>query len=239
MTIKSLSCRSITELRHRHQLTYFLSRVVPVLAIACALTFATATQRAGRHTQGPPALSRPAQPVIAFPLPAMTQAKETSQPRPAKSAAELAKRIEALTGFIAKKYRLSRDGARELIGTAFTQGRRVGIDPLLIIAVMAVESSFNPLAESVAGAKGLMQVIPRFHPDKFADGDAQSVLDPETNIHAGTRILKEYIHRAGGLEAGLQLYNGAVNDESNAYAIKVLGEKERLQRVIGRVRGEA
>lgn len=152
-----------------------------------------------------------------------------------RNAPPTSRNLQLLTEFLARKYRVSREETQGLVQTAFDQGRRFGVDPLLIIAVMAIESSFNPIAESVAGAKGLMQIIPRYHPEKFsADTVADdAVLDPAVNIQVGTRILKEYIRRAGSLEAGLQMYNGAASDTGNAYAAKVLGEKQRLLQVIG------
>ena len=112
---------------------------------------------------------------------------------------------------------------------AFHAGRRTGLDPLLILAVMAVESSLNPSAESEYGAKGLMQVVPRFHLDKLAyHGGEESVLDPRTNIRVGAEILRDYIQRAGDLRTGLQMYAGAVEDAASQYAQRVLAEKSRL-----------
>ncbi|MGE5638518.1 MAG: transglycosylase SLT domain-containing protein, partial [Clostridia bacterium] len=109
----------------------------------------------------------------------------------------------------------------------------VGLDPLLVLAVISVESRFNPVAESAMGAKGLMQIIPRFHRDKLEElGGDEAVLDPETNIRLGTRILQEYVYRTGTLEAGLQSYNGAASDESAQYAQKVLAERGRLEEAL-------
>ena len=147
-------------------------------------------------------------------------------------------KIAALAGFLAKKYRVSPNATRNMVRTAYTEGQRLGVDPLLIIAVMAVESSFNPIAESVAGAKGLMQVIPRYHVDKLGSDQDSAVLDPQTNIQVGALILKEYIQRGGSLAAGLQLYNGSPADPNNAYANKVMGEQQRLQQVVRRVRAD-
>lgn len=146
---------------------------------------------------------------------------------PGRTATVPHEQLDALTGVIARKYRVSRQATREYLRQAWREANRHGIDPMLLIAVMAVESSFNPVAESHAGAVGLMQVIPRFHTDKFS-ADHESALQPDTNIRIGAKVLQEYIHRGGGLIPGLQLYNGASNDESNAYANKVLGEKARL-----------
>jgi soluble lytic murein transglycosylase-like protein len=108
----------------------------------------------------------------------------------------------------------------------------------LIIAVMAVESRFNPIAQSDRGAIGLMQVIPRFHTDKFNAVRGESVLDPRINIQLGARVLKEYIRRGGTDVAGLQLYNGASADASNVYAYKVLGERQRIREAIRRGRDQ-
>ena len=147
--------------------------------------------------------------------------------------------IEALAALIGKKYRISPKVGRELIGTAYREGARTGVDPLLIIAVMAVESRFNPIAESDSGATGLMQVIPGFHKDKLDAGGGDPVLDPHANIRLGARVLQEYIRRAGNEAAGLQLYNGSSDDATNAYANKVLAERQRLQQAIPRSKDRA
>ncbi len=119
-----------------------------------------------------------------------------------------------------------------MVRTAFHEGRRNGVDPLLILAVIAVESRFNPIAESEQGAVGLMQIVPRFHMDKVdATGRCgrPSFLPPRANIAIGARILKDSIRRGGGEAAGLQLYNGSFDDESRAYANRVQAERRRLE----------
>jgi soluble lytic murein transglycosylase-like protein len=116
---------------------------------------------------------------------------------------------------------------------AHSAAQEVGLDPLLVRAVISIESRFNPIAESGMGAKGLMQIIPKYHLDKLrAAGGEDAVFDPESNIHVGARILQEYVHRTGTLEAGLQFYNGAWRDNSAAYAHKVLAERARLQQML-------
>jgi soluble lytic murein transglycosylase-like protein len=144
--------------------------------------------------------------------------------------------IDALATLVAKRYRISSEATRGLVAAAYREGRRVGLDPLLIIAVIAVESRFNPIAESDAGAQGLMQVIPGYHKDRLEAAGVDSVLDPHDNIRLGAQILKDYIRQGGTEVAGLQIYSGSAADATNAYAAKVLGEKQRLQQAIQRLR---
>ncbi|HYD57349.1 MAG TPA: transglycosylase SLT domain-containing protein [Burkholderiales bacterium] len=136
----------------------------------------------------------------------------------------------ALVEFVSRRFRIAREATAEIVGTAYTAAARTGLDPLLVLAVISIESRFNPLAESVMGAKGLMQIIPKFHRAKLAEhGGEEAVLDPGSNIHVGARILQEYIRRTGTLQAGLQYYNGASWDESAQYAQKVMAERVRLE----------
>jgi hypothetical protein len=144
-------------------------------------------------------------------------------------------KYRVIASYLSRRYKVASDATEQLVSGAFDAGQQVGVDPLLILAVMAVESRFNPIAESVMGAKGLMQVIPKHHQDKFDEhGGTDSVLDPMTNILVGARILKEYIRRAGSLEAGLQLYSGGLSDLSGQYAQKVTAEMDRLRQTIDR-----
>lgn len=139
-------------------------------------------------------------------------------------------RQKALATYLSRKYKVSIDATEQLVGAAHEVGGKTGVDPLLILAVMAIESRFNPIAESVVGAKGLMQVIPKYHQDKLeAHGGEDAVLDPMTNITVGARILKEYIRRTGSVESALQYYAGALDDSSSQYAQKVMAEYQRLQ----------
>jgi soluble lytic murein transglycosylase-like protein len=142
---------------------------------------------------------------------------------------------QVLASYLARRYRVATDATADLVIEAYAVGRAVGLDPLLILAVISVESRFNPIAESDKGAKGLMQVIPKFHYEKLAmHGGEDAVLDPRTNMLVGAQILKEYILRAGNLEAGLQMYNGASDDPAQGYAQKVIAERQRLEQALPR-----
>jgi len=202
--------------------------VLALLATLCIALVATSALRVDR-------LLAATTPHLPSDLPA---GRHDSQPSlaPPSAAREVRPEIEALATSVAKRYRISAEATRGLVATAYGEGKRIGLDPLLIVAVIAVESRFNPIAESDGGAQGLMQVIPGYHKDHLAAAGIDSVLDPNANIRLGARILKEYIRRGGTEIAGLQLYNGSSDDATNAYAVKVLGEKQRLQQAIQRVR---
>jgi soluble lytic murein transglycosylase-like protein len=141
-----------------------------------------------------------------------------------------------LAEHLARRYRVAVGAIDGLVGDAFAASAITGLDPLLILAVIAVESGFNPIAASDFGAKGLMQIVPRFHLDKLAaHGGEDAILHPATNILVGAQILRDYIRRAGTLEEGLQLYAGAAEDPAQSYAQKVINEKQRLKGVVARV----
>jgi soluble lytic murein transglycosylase-like protein len=151
---------------------------------------------------------------------------------PIQAAAETPREREQrlVTEFIAKRYRVSEQAVAGFVSTAYRAGDQYAVDPLLILAVMAVESRYNPVAESQVGAKGLMQVMPKFHLDKLSDhGGEHAVLEPEVNIVVGARILREYLRRFGDTEAALQMYAGAYDEPTAQYAAKVLAERTRLE----------
>lgn len=149
---------------------------------------------------------------------------------------EAAPRAQLLANVVARRYRVAEGAAMGVVHAALREGHKHGLDPMLILAVIAVESRFNPIAESEYGAVGLMQVVPRFHMDKIAAVGVPSMLLPEPNIAIGTRILKESIRRGGSDAAGLQLYNGTSDDETQAYANRVLTERRRIENALPRTR---
>jgi soluble lytic murein transglycosylase-like protein len=140
---------------------------------------------------------------------------------------------QALVEHLSRRFFIAAGATERMVAAAHRAAHEVGLDPLLVLAVISIESRFNPIAESVMGAKGLMQIIPKYHLDKLrAAGGEDVVFDPESNIHIGARILQEYVHRTGTLEAGLQFYNGAWRDNSAQYAHKVMAERARLEQVL-------
>jgi len=145
------------------------------------------------------------------------------------------KQQQNVTSWLAKRYRVAGDAANMFVSTAYTTAHEVKLDPLLILAVMAIESGLNPFAESPMGAKGLMQVMASVHHDKFQKvGGAKAALNPEANIRVGAQILKDYVKRTGSVEGGLKTYVGAADMESDSgYGARVLAEWQRLKQVAG------
>jgi hypothetical protein len=153
---------------------------------------------------------------------------------------ELSRTQAAVAGWLSRRYRVAPEPVSRLVQEAWRVGELAKLDPTLILAVMAVESSFNPFAQSPVGAQGLMQVMTKVHDDKYeAFGGSHAAFDPVTNLRVGVQVLKECIARSGGLEAGLRAYVGAANSgEDGGYAAKVLAHQSLLRLVAagGKVR---
>lgn len=202
-----------------------LAPVAAGLSAAALLAFAGHLADAERKTpiaveQAPVAAAKPALPAA---------------PAPAAIPARLDPAMRNALDYTARRYRLSPHALEPIFSAAVLAANEAGIDPLLVIAVIGIESGFNPLSGSVMGAQGLMQIIPRYHADKLPPdrrvGDAarQALFDPVVNVRVGTRVLQEYIRAGEGVVEGLQTYVGAVDDPDQGYAAKVLAELDRLE----------
>ena len=148
---------------------------------------------------------------------------------------ELTRQQSAVAHWLARRYRVAPEPISRLVKEAWQVAPRFGLDPTLILAVMAVESSFNPFAQSPVGAQGLMQVMTSVHNGKYERfGGTLAAFDPVTNLKVGVQVLRECIARAGSVEAGLRHYVGAANlPDDGGYAFKVLAEQDHLRAVAG------
>jgi soluble lytic murein transglycosylase-like protein len=146
---------------------------------------------------------------------------------------DLPKQQAAVAYWLSKKYRVAPEPLSALVAEAYEIGEKTKLDPTLILAIMAVESSFNPFAQSPVGAQGLMQVMTGIHSDKYESfGGKLAAFDPVTNLRVGVKVLQECIQRAGSVEAGLKFYVGAaLLPEDGGYAEKVMAEHARLREV--------
>lgn len=143
---------------------------------------------------------------------------------------------ESLAAHIRKTYRISLSTAERIVRTAVELSNEYDADPLLLLSIVAKESSFNMRAKSSYGAAGLMQVYAPSHKKllselgvdiqhrKTIDKTLLSELD--LNMTAGTRIFKQYERQYGTVEKALQAYNGARTDTTFKYARKVLALRE-------------
>jgi hypothetical protein len=145
----------------------------------------------------------------------------------------LTRQQATLATWIARRYKVAPEPIGALVKEAWTIGNRAGLDPTLILAIMAVESSFNPFAQSAVGAQGLMQVMKRVHDEKYvAFGGTHAAFDPISNLRVGVQVLKECISRAGNLQEGLKHYVGAALIEGDGgYVGRVLSEQAHMRSV--------
>ena len=147
---------------------------------------------------------------------------------------DLNRQQAAVAQWLSRRYRVAPEPVSRLVQEAWLVGQKAGLDPTLILAIMAIESSFNPFAQSAMGAQGLMQVMTKVHDDKYERfGGNHAAFDPVTNLRVGVQVLKECIKRAGSLEGGLRYYVGAANlTDDGGYAGKVLGEQSYLREIV-------
>lgn len=148
---------------------------------------------------------------------------------------DLPKQQATLAFWLSRKYKVAPEPLSALVAEAFEIGQKAKLDPTLILAIMAIESGFNPFAQSPVGAQGLMQVMTKVHHDKYENfGGKLAAFDPLTNLRVGVKVLQECIARAGSIEGGLKYYVGAGNKQDDGgYAGKVMAEHARLLLVVG------
>jgi hypothetical protein len=179
-----------------------------------------------------------AAPAVLAAAPAQPQAADADAVEVAsndKAAPRTTRQQKYVTDWLSRRYRVAGDAANMLVSTAYSTAHEIKLDPLLILAVMAIESGLNPFAESPMGAQGLMQVMSKVHSDKFEEvGGKEAALNPVANIRVGAQILKDYVTRTGSVEGGLKTYVGAgAFDDDSGYGNKVLAEYRRLKQVAG------
>lgn len=183
------------------------------------------------------------QPVVAA-VPPLTNlmdapAKPNATPEASSPAADDSKYIgtpqqqQRVTNWLSKRYHVAADAADMLVAASYSTAREAKLDPLLILAVMCIESGLNPFAESPMGAQGLMQVVWKVHHARFDQlGGVKAALNPVANIRVGALILRDFVARGGSVEAGLKSYVGAAAFDNDAgYGAKVMAEYHRLQEV--------
>ncbi len=147
---------------------------------------------------------------------------------------DLPRQQAAVAQWLSRRYKVAPEPISRLVQESWAVGQRVHVEPTLILAIMAIESGFNPFAQSSVGAQGLMQVLTRVHDAKYeAFGGNLAAFDPITNLRVGVQVLKECIQRGGSVEEGLRHYVGAANlVDDSGYAARVLAEHEQMKAVV-------
>ena len=112
----------------------------------------------------------------------------------------------------------------EILKLVHLEASRADLAPELVLAVIEVESNFDRYAVSVAGALGLMQVMP-FWLDEIGRPD-DNLLHIDTNLRYGCTILKYYLDKENGdLMRALGRYNGSLGKRK--YPNKVIDKLTR------------
>lgn len=140
-------------------------------------------------------------------------------------------KIKVLTHYIKEHFKISENKAALIVSEAFHNGLKQGLQPELILAVIAVESRFREKAISPVGARGLMQVLAKAHPKKIKSiGGERALDDPRKNIRLGTRILAQYkgISR-GNIRRTLLRYNGSLGHAGSRYPDKVMRVYKKMK----------
>jgi soluble lytic murein transglycosylase-like protein len=218
----------------------FARRSAPALAMALVIVVAVHGTLGGIDVASVPRLamdvpegylSAGQRTAAAAPLPAPRgRVAEVAAEEAPRAAPALDREQQNIARFIAARYRVGVDATSEFVYHAYRAARDIKVDPMLVLAIMSVESSFNPKAQSHAGAQGLMQVLTRVHAEKFVPfGGIPAAFDPVANIRVGSAILKEYINREGTVEGALKSYVGAaLYEHDGGYGAKVLNARERI-----------
>ncbi len=139
---------------------------------------------------------------------------------------------DALIQYLSRKYLVATQAAQMFVETAYVVGDELKVDPLLLLAIIATESRFNPYAGGqVGGPTGLMQIMMSVHREKFTQlGRGETVVfNPVANIRVGAFILAYCIRTRGSVAGGLLCYCGASGQNTDGgYTEKVLSERRRL-----------
>ena len=99
---------------------------------------------------------------------------------------------------------------QQLLAIVDYEAHRAGLEPALVMAVIEVESQFNPQAVSRASARGLMQVMP-FWVKTIGDGQVKNLHNARINVRYGCVILRHYLDMENGdLVRALGRYNGSL-----------------------------
>lgn len=229
----SVSARFIGRLSARSASLFRAGLLSIGFAIGFVLTFAGGSASAAEPSASDSAAASSAAEVrlddTSHAASSASSADAAGEAQAAAGRAVLSPRMQSALAYVKSRYKVSREAVLPLFEAVQWIARERGIDPLLIVALISIESGFNAQARSAGGGHGLMQIIPRYHLDKIPDGlGVKGLMDPVVNVKVGAQILDDAIRRSGSTQAGLQSYNGS--KRKGLFARRVLAERDRLER---------
>lgn len=122
------------------------------------------------------------------------------------------------------KNKVQRPEAHRIVNATYKEAAKYGFDPFFLFAMMRTESTFNPKARSRYGARGLMQVVPRWHRAKIR---GRNIVNIETNIEVGAEVFAECLeNKKGYIKKALKCYSGGARN----YATKLKVRHSELQK---------
>ncbi len=137
------------------------------------------------------------------------------------------------------------DRAR-LADVIYEEAKAASLDPLFVLAVIAVESRFDHVAESEAGARGLMQLRPstlrrEAARSKLLGDDPDDPDDPVLNVRAGVRYFRRLLRAFGSTDLALMAYNAGPNRilrylEDGDVPDRLQAYPRRIHRELGRLK---
>ena len=144
------------------------------------------------------------------------------------------KKMQTLAEHIANNYAVELTDAEQIVLTSYTESQKHAVEPLLLLSIIGVESTYKRTAKSNAGAIGLSQIVPVYHKEKIKalKEDNLDLWSIKGNIRVGAQVLREYINLANGnIQSALQMYNGSSKDMSKSYSRKVFSKMNSLTTV--------
>lgn len=196
-------------------------------SLACALVLAGL---AGSYCWIPSVSVEKAAPITAQPQPPIP-----AQPIQPVDLAGLSPAQQRVVRFISAEWDLGLTYTASVVRAVYASAQRHGLDPILLLAIAAKESSFRHIGNPDGGRDplrpfGIMQVAGKYHPDKFQDG--VRVTDLAENLDIGAQVVREYLDKERGNERrALLRYSGTLNAEGG-YFNSVSRLRNKLRRAV-------
>jgi len=149
-----------------------------------------------------------------------TAVSDRAPPEPRfESPLERARWLDNMNARLPRRSMPEYDNRVEFLRTLHYEAQRAGLDPLLVLGLIQVESGFRRYAVSSAGARGLMQVMP-FWARLISAEDPSVLFDLRANLRFGCVILRHYLDQErGDLARALGRYNGSLGQAAYPEAV--------------------